>query len=56
MGHGGTLNKVRNIEALFERVASIFLLKVHPLESMRIGALASTIHDDVYNYAQTLAH
>ncbi len=50
MGHGATLNKVRNIEALFERVAGIFLLKFHPLESMRTAALASTVHDNVYDY------
>ncbi len=51
MGHGGTLNKVRNIEALYERAATIFLSKCKPLETMRLGTLASTIHDDVYNYA-----
>lgn len=51
MGHGGTLNKVRNQEALFERVAGKFLLKCKPLETMRLGTLAGTIHDDFYNYA-----
>lgn len=51
MGHGGTLNKVRNIEALFERVAARFVLLCKPVETMRLGTLASTIHDDVYNYA-----
>ena len=51
MGHGSTLNKIRNQEALFERTASIFLQKCKPLETMRLGTLASTIHDDVYNYA-----
>lgn len=51
MSHGGTLNKVRNIEALFERSASTFLQKCKPLETMRLGTLASTVHDDVYNYA-----
>lgn len=50
MGHGGTLNKVRNIEAMFERAASTFLLMMHPLESMRNQGLVSTIHDDTYNY------
>ena len=51
MGHGGTLNKIRNTEALFERVASKFLAKCHPLETIRTAALSSTIHDDVYNYS-----
>jgi hypothetical protein len=51
MGHGGTLNKVRNIEAMFERAAATFLLLLHPVESMRTAALANPIHDDIYNYA-----
>lgn len=51
MGHGATLNKVRNIEAMFERAASIFKLKLHTIESMRTAPLTSTVHDDVYNYA-----
>lgn len=51
MGHGGTLNKVRNIEAMFERTAGRFLLKMKPLEVMRNAALTNTIHDDVYNYS-----
>ena len=50
MGHGKTLNKVTNVFELFERAAAIFLLKVHPIESQRTAPLASTIHDDVYNY------
>ena len=49
--HTGTLNKVRNIMSAFERSASVFLTKLHPLESIRTAALASTIHDDVFNYA-----
>lgn len=51
MGHGGTLNKVRNKYQMYERSASKFLLKNKPLTVMRIAALSSTIHDDVYNYA-----
>lgn len=51
LGHGGTLNKVRNIEAMFERSASTFLLKCHPLESMRTAGLTNLVHDDQYNYA-----
>lgn len=51
MGHGGTLNKVRNQYQMLERSASKFLLKNKPVTVMRKAALASTIHDDVYNYA-----
>ena len=51
MAHGGTLNKVRNIEAMFERAASIFLSQAKPLETMRLGTLDSTVHDDFFNYA-----
>lgn len=51
LGHGGTLNKVRNIEAMMERSASSFLLKCHTLESMRLAPLANFIYDDIFNYA-----
>ncbi len=50
MGHGSTLNKVRNIEVMFERAAAKFLLKCHPLEAMRTAALSNVVHDDVFNY------
>jgi hypothetical protein len=36
---------------MYERAAAIFLQKCKPLETMRLGTLASTVHDDVYNYA-----
>lgn len=51
MSHSGTLNKVRNVNELFERVASKFLLRCHILEGIRNQALTNTIHDDVYNYS-----
>ena len=51
MLHGGTLNRVRNIEALFERAANTLLSKIDPIDTMRTAALASTVHDNVYNYA-----
>lgn len=51
MGHGGTLNKVRNIEALMERSASRLIQRMKPIETMRTQALASVVYDDVYNYA-----
>lgn len=51
MLHGGTLNKVRNLEALFERAANTMLSKIDPIDTMRIAGLSNTVHDDVYNYA-----
>lgn len=51
MGHGSTLNKVRNAYALYERSASRLMLRMKPMETMRTQALASVIYDDFYNYA-----
>lgn len=51
MGHSSSLNKVRNKEAMYERAASFFTLKMKTLEQIRTMPLASTIHDDFYNYA-----
>src|SRR5258707_969660 len=50
MGHGSTLKKIRNRTALYERSAARYLLKCHPLDTMRIQALANVIHDDQFNY------
>ena len=49
--HGGTLNKVRNLEALFERVSNKVLAHIDPLETMRKVPLSNVIHDDIYNYS-----
>lgn len=49
--HGGSLNKVRNIEMLFERTANTVLSNIDPVDTMRTLPLAQAIHDDVYNYA-----
>lgn len=51
MGHGGTLNKVRNPYPLFERAANNMLAKIDPVETERTLPLAQTIHSDVFNYA-----
>jgi len=51
MLHGGTLNKVRNIYSALERAQNTMLLKLDPLDTIRIQGLANTIHDDIYNYA-----
>lgn len=50
MGHGSTLNKVRNIEALFERAANNVLAKVDPVDTQRTNTLGQLIHDDLNNY------
>lgn len=49
--HGGTLNRVRNVEMLLERTANTLLSHIDPIDTMRMAALASTIHDDFFNYA-----
>lgn len=51
MGHGGTLKKVRNIYALYERCAARLSAYIKPLETIRLQSLTSAIYDDVYNYA-----
>ena len=49
--HGGTLNRVRSIEMLFERSANTLLLRADPPDTIRVAALSNTVHDDVYNYS-----
>lgn len=51
MGHSSTLNKIRNKEELAERIASVFLAKCKPLETMRTAALSQAVHDDLNDYA-----
>lgn len=51
MLHGGTLNRVRNIEALFERAGNNVLSKIDPLETLRTQPLTNTVYTDVYNYS-----
>lgn len=51
MGHGSTLNKIRNKEALYERAASKLLFKAKPLEIMRLMALVQPVYDNLFNYA-----
>lgn len=48
--HGGTLNKVRNVEMLLERAANTMLAKIDPVSTIRSAPLAQTIHDDFYTY------
>ncbi len=49
--HGGDADDLDDIDLLLERSANTLLSKIDPLETMRLAALSSTIHDDVYNYA-----
>ena len=51
MLHGGSLNKVRNIESVFERAANTMLLKLDPVDTIRVQPLSNTVHDDIYNYS-----
>lgn len=50
MGHGGTLNKVRNQEALFERAANNVLAKLDPDETIRSTTLVQSDPDDDERY------
>ena len=50
MLHGGTLSRVRNIEALFQRATNTLLAKIDPIDTVRTAALTNTVHDDVFNY------
>lgn len=49
--HGATLNKVRNFPSAMQRAANVLLAKIDPIDTMRIAALASTVHDDIFNYS-----
>ena len=49
--HGSTLNKVKNFESAMQRAANTMLAKIDPIDTMRLAALSSTVHDDVYNYS-----
>ena len=49
LSHGGTLNKVRNINYLYNRVANTVLSKIKPLEAIRVAPLI--VSSDMYDYA-----
>lgn len=51
LSHSGTLNRIRNKYALYERAALKFLAKAKPLEVMRNSTLSQTVHDALYNYS-----
>lgn len=56
MSHSGSLNKVRNFEALLERAGNTMLAKIDPIETMRVQAISQAIHDDIYNYPLPTDH
>ncbi len=51
MIHSGTLNKVRNVNYLFGRVANTVISKSKPLESIRVVGLSNTVHNILYKYS-----
>ena len=51
MGHSGSLNKVRNFEALCERAANTMIAKVKLTEMIRVASLTQTVHDNLFDYS-----
>ena len=51
LSHSGTLNKVRNINQLYERAANNMLSRIKILETIRTEPLADAIHNKLYSYA-----
>lgn len=51
MGHGGTLNKVRNRYHLYERAGNNMRSKVDVITTMRTGVLTQAVHDEQSVYA-----
>lgn len=51
MLHGGSLNKVRNIDMALERAANTMLSKCHPIETIRVASLTQTVHDELDQYS-----
>ena len=51
MLHGANENYIGDIPMLMERAANTMLAKIDPMSTIRVGALPSVVHDDIYNYA-----
>ena len=49
--HGTTLNKVQNINGVFNRAGRQLLMDIDPQETKRIVQMANPIYDSVYDYA-----
>ena len=49
--HGGNIDTITGLDMVFERSANTLLSKIDPIDTERVAALASTIHDDIFNYA-----
>lgn len=50
MVHGTSLDTVKNLSEVFNRVARTLLSKVDPPETIRIGQITNAVHDDIYDY------
>jgi len=50
IGHGTNLNKIQNLNGLFNRTAKKVLAEIDPSETIRIANLTNAIHDDIYDY------
>lgn len=51
MSHGGSLGKIRNLDALWWRAARNLITRINPQETRRITNITNAIHDDIYDYA-----
>lgn len=48
--HGTTLNKVENINGVFNRAARKFLLDIDPQETKRVVSMTNPVFDQIYDY------
>jgi len=50
MLHGQTLNKIKNINRLFQRAGDSLLSRIDPPETIRISQISNAIHEEIYDY------
>lgn len=50
MVHSTSLNKIRNLNALFQRAGRTLLTKIDPPDTIRIAQISNAIHTDVFDY------
>lgn len=48
--HGGSINKVKNPEALFRTAGLTLLSKVDPDDTIRSAQITNAVHDTIYDY------
>jgi hypothetical protein len=51
MLHGTTLNKIENLNGVFNRAARELLLDFDPVETRRVETITNALYNDVYNYS-----